>query len=78
MATWHEAIQQVLAASEGPLSSDEIAERIGREGLRDMRATPVNTVVARISESIKHEGTQSPYRRVSRGRYTLADQKPLN
>lgn len=75
--TWHEAIQRVLAKSPVPLHYLEITERILAEGLRTtLGATPGSTVGAQISDSIKRDGMRSPYRRVGRGTYTVADRAP--
>lgn len=71
--TWQKAIQQVLAASATPLHYKEITERILADGLRkNIGATPVATVSAQITQSIKKEGSRSPYVRVSKGTYALA------
>ncbi len=71
--TWQKAIQQVLAASAGPLHYKEITERILADGLREnIGAIPVATVSAQITQSIKKEGSQSPYVRVAKGTYVLA------
>lgn len=71
--TWQKAIQQVLAASTAPLHYKEITERILADGLRkNIGATPVATVSAQITQSIKKEGSHSPYVRVSKGTYALA------
>lgn len=71
--TWQKAIQQVLAASTGPLHYKDITERILADGLREnIGATPVATVSAQITQSIKKEGSKSPYVRVAKGTYALA------
>jgi len=71
--TWHQAIQKVMAEEEAPMYYGDIAERIVADGLRqNLGATPAATVVAQITASIKHDGTKSPYVRVSRGTYDLA------
>lgn len=72
--TWGKAIQTVLASSATPLHYSEITKRIIDEGLRqDLGATPAATVAAQLSASTKHEGTSSPYRRVGKGIYTMAN-----
>jgi hypothetical protein len=72
--TWQKAIQKVLAASPGPLHYKEITERILADGLRrNLGATPVATVSAQITQSIKKEGSDSPYIRVAKGTYALAN-----
>lgn len=71
--TWQKAIQKVLAASTGPLHYKEITDRILADGLREnIGATPVATVSAQITQSIKKEGSKSPYVRVAKGTYALA------
>lgn len=75
--TWHAAIQKVLGASPTPLYYKQITERILEEGLRKkVGATPEATVNAQISASIKHDGEDSPYRRVDKGTYVLSDSPP--
>jgi hypothetical protein len=62
----------VLESSPTPLHYNEITERIISEGLRQkLGATPAATVNAQISTSIKHEGTSSPYLRVSKGTFAM-------
>lgn len=71
--TWQKAIQKVLAGSTGPLHYKEITDRILADGLREnIGATPVATVSAQITQSIKKEGSSSPYVRVAKGTYALA------
>ena len=70
--TWQKAIQKILAESTGPIHYKEITERILAEGLiENIGATPVATVSAQISQSIKKEGSKSPYVRVAKGTYAL-------
>ena len=65
--TWQKAIQKILAESTGPIHYKEITERILAEGFREnIGATPVATVSAQISQSIKKEGSKSPYVRVEK------------
>jgi hypothetical protein len=72
--TWQKAIQMVLASSTGPLHYKEITERILADGLRiNIGATPVATVNAQITQSLKNEGSNSPYIRVTKGTYSLRD-----
>ena len=72
--TWQKAIQEVLAASTGPLHYKDITDRILADGLREnIGATPVATVSAQITQSIKKEGSKSPYVRVAKGTYALAE-----
>ena len=70
--TWRKALDKILASSPNPLHYNEITERIISEGLRTtVGATPAATVNAQISASIKHDGENSPYIRVSKGTFTL-------
>lgn len=70
--TWRKAIDKVLGASPTPLHYNEITERIISDGLRQqLGATPASTVNAQISASIKHDGTASPYVRVSKGTFAM-------
>lgn len=70
--TWREAIDRVLGASTTPLHYKEIADRIISDGLRrNLGATPAATFNAQISSSIKH-GVSSPYVRVAKGTFALA------
>lgn len=72
--TWPDAIQIVLAASTTPLHYNEITERIIADGLRtSLGATPAATVNAQIATSIKHKGDHSPYVRVGKGVFALAN-----
>lgn len=71
--TWRQAINKVLASSALPLHYNEITDRIIADELRtSLGATPSATVNAQISASIKKQGAQSPYVRVSKGTFTLA------
>ncbi len=71
--TWRKAIDKVLAAAATPLHYNEITERIIANQLRSsLGATPSATVNAQISSSIKHDGSASPYVRVSRGTFALS------
>lgn len=70
--TWRNAIDKVLASSTNPLHYKEIAEQIIAQSLRtSLGATPAATVNAQISHSIKHDGTASPYIRVTRGTFAF-------
>ncbi len=70
--TWKKAIDKVLGSSPTPLHYNEITERIISEGFRkNLGATPAATVNARISTSIKNDGESSPYRRISKGTFTM-------
>ncbi len=69
---WRDAIDEVLSKANEPLSTKEITTRIIEAGLRkNLGATPAATVGAQISASIKHDGTNSPYTRVSKGTFAL-------
>lgn len=71
--TWRRAIDKVLGASTTPLHYNEIAERIITDNLRtSLGATPAATVNAQISSSIKRDGASSPYVRVAKGTFALA------
>ena len=70
--TWKKAIDKVFSESKSPLHCREIAEAILKDGLvKTSGATPVATVGARISSSIKHDGENSPYIKVDKGVYSL-------
>ena len=70
--TWRKPIDKVLASSATPLHYNEVTERIISEGLRkNLGATPAATVNAQISASIKHDGSNSPYVRVSKGTFAM-------
>lgn len=72
--TWRAAIDKVLGASTTPLHYKDIAEKIIADGLRSsLGATPAATVNAQISSSIKRDGASSPYIRVAKGTFTLAE-----
>ena len=70
---WREAIITVLKEENAAMRYTAIAERIVENGLRvAVGATPASTVSATITTSINSEG-DSPFRRVGRGVYVLAD-----
>lgn len=70
--SWQQAIQRVLSESDDPLNSADITDRILTSGLRAKTgATPVATVNAIISSSIKSKGDGSPYVRVGKGLFAL-------
>ncbi|QNK74976.1 hypothetical protein H7F36_07115 [Variovorax sp. PAMC28562] len=74
--TWREAIDKVLGAAGTPLHYKEITDKIIASRLRsNLGATPAATVNAQISTSIKHDDA-SPYVRVDKGTFTLA-QRPV-
>ena len=71
--TWRNAIEKVLGESTTPLHYNDITQKIIQDGLRtSLGATPAATVNAQISSSIKNEGAQSPYIRVAKGTFALA------
>jgi len=71
--TWKNAINKILEGSE-PLHYKEITEKIISDELRtSLGATPAATVNAQISNSIKRDGDSSPYIRVAKGTFTLAN-----
>lgn len=77
--TWRKAIDKILAASPTPMHYKEITEQIISEGLRStVGATPAATVAAQISSSIKHDGENSPYVRVSKGTFTLKNRASVS
>jgi len=70
--SWREAIIQVLQKSTEPKHYADIAEEIAELGLRtDLGATPAATVSAQISLSLKNDGDDSPFQRVTRAYYSL-------
>jgi len=71
--TWRAAIIRVLQESGSAMHYSDIAEEVlTKNYYAPEGATPAATVNAQISASIKAEGEQSPYRRVSPGMFTLA------
>jgi hypothetical protein len=70
--SWKDAIIMVLSESKEPLHYTDITERILSRGLKTTSgATPVATVNAQIAASIKHDGTASPFLRVTKGIFAL-------
>jgi HB1, ASXL, restriction endonuclease HTH domain len=70
--TWPKAIAKVLGASPTPLHYKEITERIIALSLRkSLGATPAATVNAQMANSIKHQGSASPYIRVAKGVFAM-------
>ncbi|QDU67312.1 HTH domain-containing protein [Engelhardtia mirabilis] len=75
--SWHEAIVKVLEGATEPLHYNQIAQEVAQQGLREnLGATPASTVAAQLSISLKNDGDQSPFERVSRGVYRLRGQVP--
>lgn len=71
--SWRDAITAVLAASPTPLHYGEIADRIIAEGYRtNVGATPATSVNVAIRNSIRNDGSCSPFTCVARGTYALA------
>lgn len=74
--TWKNAIDKVLKTAQTPLHYKEIADHIISDGLRQsLGATPAATVNAQIASSIKRNGANSPYIRVSKGTFALRDKE---
>ena len=72
--SWKDAITRVLNESEGPLHYTEISDLILSQGYYETDgATPAATVNAQLAASIKHEGTKSPFIRVSKAVFTLRE-----
>lgn len=75
--SWLDAIVKVLEGAKEPLHYTQIAEEVAQQGLREnLGATPASTVAAQLSISLKSDGDQSPFERVSRGVYRLRGQAP--
>jgi hypothetical protein len=69
---WKEAIEEVLRTANAPMHYAEIAEQVFERNLRPApTATPPATVNSTISTSLKNEGEDSPFIRVSPGLYAL-------
>lgn len=69
---WLDAIKLTLEKSGAAMHYTEIAEAIVESGLRkQVGVIPAATVNSQISMSIKEEGADSPFVRVSRGEYIL-------
>lgn len=76
--SWQEAIIAVLKEAESALHYQDITERILAKRLKKAAgATPHSTVNAQITSSIKHDGSQSPFVKVSRGTFALRGQLQL-
>ena len=68
-----DAIQRILHDAGEPLHSLEITHRIQEQQLATPTGkTPEATIAARLAEDIKKHGTESRFRRVGPGVYTLA------
>jgi HB1, ASXL, restriction endonuclease HTH domain len=69
---WREAVEKILDENAVAMHYSDIAEQIVERGLRDnVGATPAATVNSQISQSIKYDGTDSPFIRTDRGQYIL-------
>lgn len=69
--TWDDAISQILQAEGGALHYAEIANRIVASGIKTfVGATPRHTVASILSTSIR--SGSSPYRKVAKGEFALA------
>lgn len=72
--SWKEAIIKVLRESETPLHYTDITEQIfARSYYRTEGATPAATVNAQLASSIKHDGMNSPFIRISKGTFALRE-----
>lgn len=69
---WKEAIIKVLEGQTEAMHYTDIAEAIAERQLREeLGATPAATVSSVMTTSMNNEGEDSPFQRVSRGRYAL-------
>jgi hypothetical protein len=72
--SWKDAIIKVLSESRQPMHYRDITEQILSRGLKQTAgATPVATVGAQITASIKHDGGSSPFVKVRRGTFALRE-----
>ena len=72
--TWREAIIRVLCEAQSPLDYSEISDRIlAQEYYKTNGATPRATVNAEITASIRNEGDNSPFIKISRGIFGLKE-----
>lgn len=70
--SWKDAIIKVLSESAQPMHYRDITDQILTRSLKQTGgATPVATVGAQITASIKHEGDSSPFVKVARGTFAL-------
>jgi hypothetical protein len=75
--TWREAISSVLQGRSEPMHYNDITDAIIEQGLKtDVGATPAASVSAAITVSLKNEGDSSPFRRASKGLYSLSSSPP--
>jgi hypothetical protein len=69
---WREAILKVLADSGEAMHYTDIADKIVAQNLRkNVGATPASSVNATVTTSLKNDGDDSPFLRVSRGHYSI-------
>lgn len=69
---WKRAIEKTLKDAGTPMHYGEIAEAIVSNGLKaKVGATPANSVVAIIGNSMRDDGKATPFFRVVPGMYTL-------
>jgi predicted NUDIX family phosphoesterase len=70
-----ELAQKILELSQQPMSPREMIDAAKRVGLIPERyskaKTPHKTIHARLAESIRHEGSKSPFYRFARGKFGL-------
>ena len=72
--SWKDAIVKVLKEAETPLHYSEITDQILSRGYYPTDgATPAATVNAQITMSIKHDSSESPFIKVSRGTFALRE-----
>lgn len=74
--SWRDAILEILASQSEAVHYTEIADEIINRQLRTIvGATPANTVNVTISNSLRDEGSESPFDRTARGYYRLKAQQ---
>src|SRR5436190_784372 len=70
-----ELARKILELSQQPMSPREMIDAAKRTGLIPERyskaKTPHKTIHARLAESIRHEGSKSPFYRFARGKFGL-------
>lgn len=70
--TWYAAIKRVLKEAAGPMHYSDIAEQVlTNEYYKSDGATPAATVNSLLATSIKSEGANSPFVRISPGVFYL-------
>lgn len=76
--SWKDAIIKILQESEVPLHYSDITDQIlARQYYHTDGATPAATVNAQLASSIKHDGDNSPFIRVSKGTFALREHTNL-